>query len=294
MIHSGDEHISGAALAGLASLVERNVRRRDRLDQWMQQLVLQAADLHDVHVQSETARALFGAMAHELTISLAQTAAQAEEEGPRHRARRLLAARIIDISARALVAMREGEQSTAAILEWLRTKLAEFGELGDLPQRAAACVAMRLKPLNGFTGREWMLLQEGPIFAVLHVSAAASNGPRELLREFRQADNAVLELSLAPNRNPVVGAAMHAGMCRGRLRQLADNYPSRRMLLGQLQSCLAIAEKAGAAARMDYGAVVRAAARAAAAAACERVLFSRRGELEAESRALEEIGRLTH
>ena len=92
----------------------------------------------------------------------------------------------------------------------------------------------------------------------------------------------------------IVGAAMHAGLCRNRLRQLADDYPSRRLLLGQLQSCLAVAEKAGTVARTDYGDVVVAAARAAAGAACERVLFSRRRELEAESRALEEIGRLMH
>lgn len=292
MKRSGDQHISGAALAGLASLVERNARRRDRLDQWMHQLATHAADLHDAHVQSEAARALFGAMAREITIALADTTDDGDK--PRHRARKLLAAKIIELAGRALTAMREGEQSTTVILSWLRAKLEELGDLGDLPRRAAAFEMMRLRPLSGFTGKEWALLQEGPIYAVLHVSAAASNGPRELLREFRQADNAMLELSLAPDRDPVVGAAMHAGLCRNRLRQLADDYPSRRLLLGQLQSCLAVAEKAGTVARTDYGDVVVAAARAAAGAACERVLFSRRRELEAESRALEEIGRLMH
>ncbi|HEY6642820.1 hypothetical protein [Povalibacter sp.] len=285
---SNDSHARGTALAGMVSLVGRNTRKRERLLQWLQQTVAYGAHLHDIHVQAEAARALFGASARELTLDLVSG------ELTRAQARRELADEVVACAARVLIEMQEGEQGVEEIHRELSAELAGLGPLGDVPAKAAQSEQSRLRPPTGFTAPEWSLLQEAPLFAVLHVSAAATNGPRELLREFREADRTILCRSLEHTRDPIVGSAFHAGMCRHRLRQLADNYPSRRALLNGMQNCVAIAEKIGTAARAEYAHVINEAAAAAVQAACERVLFSRRAALETERRALNEIDRLTH
>jgi hypothetical protein len=278
----------GIALAGMVSLVDRNARKRERLHQWLQQTAAHGAHLHDIHTQAETARALFGTGARELTIALANG------DMTRAQARRQLAGEVVACAAWVAIELQEGEQGVEAIRRELIAELDALGPPADARGKAALYEQNRLRPPPGFTASEWALLQEGPLFAVLHVSAAASNGPRELLREFRQADQAILCRSLEATEDPVVGSVFHAGMCRIRLRQLADHYPSRRALLSGLQSCVAISEKIGASARDEYANVIKEAAQAAVKAARERVLFSRRGALETERRALEEIDRLTH
>lgn len=283
-------HARGMALAGIVSLIDHNARRRERLHQWLRQTVAHGAHLHDIHVQAETARALFGTGARALTIALAN----GKGNGMRAQARRQLADEVVACAARVSIEMQEGEQGVEAIRRELIAELDALGPLGDAPGKAAQYERSRLRPPPGFTVSEWALLQEGPLFAVLHVSAAAANGPRELLREFREADRTILGRSLEATEDPVVGSVFHAGMCRNRLRQLADNYPSRRALLSGLQSCVAIAEKIGVSARNEYATAINEAAGAAVQAARERVLFSRRGALETERRALEEIDRLMH
>jgi hypothetical protein len=286
----GDDGIRarGIALAGILSLVDRHAREREQLHQWLQQAVAHGAHLYDIHVQAETARALFGTGARELTINLANG------DVTRAQARRRLADEVVAFATRVSIEMQEGEQGIETIHQSLIAELAELGNLGELPRRATECEQRRLQPPCGFTTSEWALLQEGPLLAVLHVSAAAANGPRELLREFREADRTILRRSLEATEDPVIGSVFHAGICRNRLRQLADNYPSRRALLSGLQSCVAISEKIGVSARNEYATAINEAAGAAVQAARERVLFSRRGALETERRALEEIDRLTH
>jgi hypothetical protein len=294
---AGTSHARAAALGGLISLVARNPRRRERLYQSMQQLTGYGAFRNDIHVQAEAARSLFGARARELTIFLAKTIAPAGpwscEVHVRHEIRELLAAEIVTWAGRALTAAREGEQVAEQILESLRSRLSELGDLGDIPQRAAACESTRLRPPDGFTTAECDLLREGPILAVLHLSLSACNGPRELLREFRGADLMILNHALESTGDPAVGAVFHAGICYDRLRQLADNYPSRRALLARLQSCMVVADEIDAGARVEYVRVIDAATRATVDAR-KRMPRRQRGSQEAEERALGEIERLMH
>ena len=279
--------VRGAALAGLASLVERHRVHRDMVHAQVREIGEHASHLYDWHGQSEAAEALFGAGAHALTVMLATKA----EGLSRGRVRELLAVQIVALARQVVAAMDESGRDADEFILALRSRLDDPGDLGE---QAAGFEAARPLLPGGYNSSEWAVLRTGPLLAVLHVSAAASNGPFGLIREYLEADNAVLSRALdATPPESVVGAIFHAGLCRRKLQEFANEYPSRQFLLGQLQRCLTLADKGREEDTQEYRAMIMAAADTAATAAKEPVLFSRRSELEAERRALDEIRRLT-
>jgi hypothetical protein len=143
-----------------------------------------------------------------------------------------------------------------------------------------------------YAGDCWSWLQQAPLFAVLHVSAASGNGPAGLARQFSAANRRVIEMALRREAGSFVGALFHGGLCQRRLRLLADQQLSPTRLIACLQRTLAAFDSVSLRERQAYRDVIAAAAKAAADAAQEPVIFSRGWQLEDEGWALDDIQRL--
>ncbi|HMN46501.1 MAG TPA: hypothetical protein PKE27_18135 [Povalibacter sp.] len=135
-------------------------------------------------------------------------------------------------------------------------------------------------------------MQQAPLFAVLHVSAASGNGPAGLTREFSAANRRVIEMALWCEADSFIGALFHRGLCQRQLRLLADRQLSSIQVIACLQRTVAAFDSVSLHERQAYRDVIAAAANAAAEAAQEPVIFSRGWQLEDEGWALEDIQRL--
>lgn len=271
----GVQHIGYIAFKGLESCIAAEFTQCERL-QRLRAIESFADRLHDVRGQSEVAEMVFGPVAHHHTVSLGSKWAG-----------------ISRVDARRILAICLTTQATRriAILDADETASDTSGEFLALDDMSWA--AHRPRWSVSHDDCRWRLLRVAPLLAVLHVSVAGSNGPAGLLAEFRAADDAALSWALEKcGPDSLVGALFHTGLCEGKLRELANDPASWGALPAQLQRLLLMFDGLSRDERQSYREIILGAARAAATAARERVLFSRRGSLEAERQALEDIAQV--
>lgn len=271
----GVQHIGYVALRGLEARIAAEFTQSERLQQ-LRKIESFADRLHDVRGQGEVAELVFGPSAHHHTVTLGSRWAGIS----RVDARRILAICLTAQATRRIAVLDANESASDASDEFLA--------LDDV-----AWTAHRPRWSIGHEDNRWRLLRVAPLLAVLHVSAAGCNGPAGLLAEFRAADDAALSWALEKcGPDSLVGALFHTGLCEAKLRELSNDPASWASLPAQLQRLLLMFDGLSRDERNSYREIILGAARAAATAARERVLFSRRGSLEAERQALDDIAQL--
>jgi hypothetical protein len=271
----GVQYIGYVALKGLEACIAAEFTQSERL-QRLRRIESFAERLHDVRGQSEVAELVFGPAAHHHTVTLGSRWAGVS---------RVDARRILAICLTAQATRRIG------VLDAEETPREASGEICE-PDDVSWAAHRPRWPIDHEDSR-WRLLRIAPLLAVLHVSAAGCNGPAGLLAEFRAADDAALSWALEKcGPDSLVGALFHTGLCETKLRELSNDPASWASLPAQLQRLLLLFDSLSRDERNSYREIVLGAARAAATAARERVLFSRRGSLEAERHALEDIAQL--
>lgn len=258
---------------GLAALIGKYRGYPGALTKTLRHLATCGVHAGDTTAQSRVIETIFSAAAHERTVTFAAAVGES-----RARARELLALYLVEMARGLLGTLEEeGAARVRSILDGFRTP-------SGSPSAPDWPVA--------YAGHRWMSLRLAPLLAVLRISAASGNGPAGLIGEFSAANRRVIDMALAYDTGSFIGALFHGGLCQRKLREFADQRLSAGQLIASLQRAVAAFDSVSLRERQAYRDVIAAATKAAADAARERVIFSRRGQLEDEDWALDDIQRL--
>ena len=270
--------------AGIGNLIARSEGSSHAVAGRLQEICEVGAHAHDLPAQARVIESCFLAASHDLLVRLTFLS----EPIRRVEMREYLAACVHGLAQGLLAALAESGGSESELLRELQEAPADIDDLLGL---AAEKSGLRLP--DGYGNGRWSALRSAPLFAVLHVSAAASNGPAGLINEFRAANREVLHRAIDRESGSFVGALFHSGLCSNQLCTLANEHASQVELMKRLHRVVAKFDSVSPREGYEFRQVIEAAANAAAHAAREPVLHARRWQLENEVWALDEIHRLT-